>query len=57
MNLEFQVFENSQRTGGLYEGQAKNSEFRVGSLTQGFDFVEPHRQGSKLVLLLLRTTG
>jgi len=41
MNLEFQVFENSQRTGGLYEGQAKNSEFRVGSLTQSFDFVEP----------------
>jgi hypothetical protein len=41
MNLRFQVFENSQRTSGLYEGQAKNSRFRVGSLTQCFDFVEP----------------
>ncbi len=41
MNLEFQVFENSQRTSGLYEGQAKNSQFRAGSLMQCFDFVEP----------------
>jgi hypothetical protein len=41
MNLEFQVFENSQRTSGLYEGQAKNSQFGVGPLTQCFDFVEP----------------
>jgi hypothetical protein len=41
MNVRFQVFENSQRTSGLYEGQAKNSRFRVGSLTQCFDFVEP----------------